>query len=40
MADELMKGALNLASFIEVECEGEHLFTVTFKDAVRIEGQG
>ena len=36
MVDELIHGKLNLASFIEVESEGKHLFTVTFDEAVDI----
>ncbi|HEX8669028.1 MAG TPA: hypothetical protein VF727_11735 [Allosphingosinicella sp.] len=36
MSDELRDGFLNLSSFIEVEAEGEHLFTVTFEEAVKI----
>jgi hypothetical protein len=40
MADELRDGLLNLSSFIEVESEGEHLFTVTFEEAVKIEREG
>jgi hypothetical protein len=40
MAEELRQGELNLASFIEVEGEGgEHLFTLTFDDAVEIKAE-
>jgi hypothetical protein len=41
MAEELRRGELNLASFIEVEGEGgELLFTLTFDDAVEIKAGG
>ena len=37
MVEELQRGELNLASFIEVEDErGNHLFTVTFEEVVEI----
>ena len=38
MASEIRDGVLNLASFIEVEDEAhEHLFTLTFAEAVRVQ---
>ena len=39
MVEQLMAGKLNLASFIEVEDEERNLlFTVTFEEAVTVEG--
>lgn len=38
MCDDMGRGFLDLASFIEVERDGEHLFTLTFKDVVTVKG--
>ncbi len=39
MSEDMRGGRLDLASFIEVEDENHiHLFTITFGEAVRIEG--
>ena len=38
MSGEIRDGVLNLSSFIEVEDEAhEHLFTLTFAEAVKIQ---
>jgi hypothetical protein len=38
MSEDIGRGVLDFASFIEVECEGRHVRTLTFKDVVQVKG--
>jgi hypothetical protein len=38
MGEDIGRGVLDFASFIEIECEGRHLCTLTFKDVVEVKG--
>jgi hypothetical protein len=38
MSEDIGRGVLDFASFIEIECEGRHVRTLTFKDVVKVTG--
>lgn len=38
MCEDLGRGVLDFASFIEIEREGRHVTTLMFKDVVEVKG--